>query len=461
MRKNRLIAFFLALTLIGSLIVSASAVDLAEVSPLVRNKDVDARAALLVNMTEDIVYYEQDARTKVYPASITKVMTALLVLEAVERGDMTMDTEITAGSETWLGIPADGSTQNIQIGETLTVRELLYCLLLPSANEAANILAQAVSGRVASFVDLMNSRAVELGCSGTHFVNPHGIHDPEHYTTCYDLYLIARRAMSMDAFRTIVSTDEYTVPATNMSEERHFANTNALLTDKKYSGYVYDDCVGIKTGSTDAAGYCLLSAAERDGTVLIAVVMGAETVVDGAGTHRKQFSESSALLQWGFDNFSYHSVMESADPVAEVAVTLGVDVDSVLVAPAENIQALLPNDVNIDAFTTKVEVVETTEAPVTKGQKLGTMTIYLQGQPYGTVDLVAVDDVEQSVFLAKKQEIEEFISGIWFKAALIAVGVIILIVILRLTVLRPRRRYGSRYTGSRRQRNYRGSRRRR
>lgn len=463
MKKKRIVIFFLFFALIGSLFVplTAGAVDLGAVSQAVRQKDVDANAALLVNMTEDTIYYEKNAQQKVYPASITKVMTALLVLEAVDRGDLTLDTVITAGSETWMGIPADGSTQNIQIGENMTVRDLLYCLLLPSANEAANILAQTVSGRVASFVDLMNSRAVELGCTGTHFVNPHGIHDENHYTTCYDLYLIARHAMENETFRTIVSTDEYTVPATNMSEERHFANTNGLLTNKKYSGYVYDDCIGIKTGSTDAAGYCLLSAAERDGTVLISVVMGAETVVDSAGTHRKQFSESSALLKWGFDTFSYHTVMESTDPVAEVPVTLGIDVDSVLVAPAEGIQALLPNDVKSDAFTTTIEVVETVAAPVTKGQKLGTMTIYLQGQPYGSVDLVAIDDVEQSAFLAKKQEIEDFISSTWFKAALIVIGVIILVILLRLTVFRPRRRYGGRYTGSRRQRNYRGSRRRR
>ena len=462
MKKNRIIIFFLLFALVGSLFapLTAGAVDLAEVSQLVRQKDVDANAALLVNMTEDTVYYEKNAHDKVYPASITKVMTAILVLEAVDRGDLTLDTQVTASSETWLGIPSDGSTQNIQIGETMTVQDLLYCLLLPSANEAANILAQTVSGRVSSFVDLMNSRAVELGCTGTHFVNPHGIHDENHYTTCYDLYLIARHAMQNETFRTIVSTDEYTVPPTNMSEERHFANTNGLLTNKKYSGYVYDDCIGIKTGSTDAAGYCLLSAAERDGTILISVVMGADTTVDDAGTHRKQFSESSALLKWGFDSFSYHSIMDLTDPVAEVPVTLGVDVDSVLVVPGESIDALLPNDVTSDAFTSTVEVVETVAAPVTKGQKLGTMTVYLQGQPYGSVDLVAVDDVEQSAFLAKKQEIEDFISSTWFKAALIVTAAIILLVILRLTVFRPRRRYGSRYTGSRRQRNYRGGRRR-
>ena len=139
MKKKRIVIFFLLFALIGSLFVplTAGAVDLGAVSQAVRQKDVDANAALLVNMTEDTIYYEKNAQQKVYPASITKVMTALLVLEAVDRGDLTLDTVITAGSETWMGIPADGSTQNIQIGENMTVRDLLYCLLLPSANEAA------------------------------------------------------------------------------------------------------------------------------------------------------------------------------------------------------------------------------------------------------------------------------------------------------------------------------------
>lgn len=461
MKQIRIVSFFLVIALIGALLVPAGAVDLAEVSTLVQNKNVDAKAALLVNMTEDTIYYEKNAREKVYPASITKVMTALLILEAVDRGDLTLETEVTAGNETWLSVPADGTTQNIQIGEVMSVRDLLYCLLLPSANEAANILAQAVSGTVASFVDLMNSRAVELGCTGTHFVNPHGIHDPDHYTTCYDLYLIARQAMSNETFRTIVSTEEYTVPATNMSGERSFANTNGLLTSRHYSGYVYEDCIGIKTGSTSDAGYCLLSAAERDGTILISVVMGAETVVDEAGTHRRQFSESASLLKWGYENFSVHSILDSSDPVAEVPVTLGVDVDSVLVVPGDSLEALLPNDVTSDSFTTKAEVVETVEAPVEQGQVLGTLTVYLQDEPYGSVDLVAANSVEQSAFLAKKQAVEEFIASTGFKVGLVVLGVILLLIILRLTVFRPRRQYGAPYTGTRRPRNYKGSRRRR
>lgn len=440
---KKTIALLLALATLCSLVLPCAAADLNQVSKLVQEKTVDAKAALLVNISNDdgdVIYFEQNARDRVYPASITKVMTALLVMEAIERGNLSLDQQVTAGVETWLGIPADGSTAEIQIGEVMTVEQLLYCLLLPSANEAANVLAQEVSGQVSSFVALMNQRATELGCVSTHFVNPHGIHDPEHYTTCYDLYLIARKAMEYDTFRKIVSTDEIVIPPTNMtSKERVYYNTNGLLTNKKYSGYVFDGCIGIKTGSTDAAGYCLLSAARREGTTLLSVVMGADTVVDIDGTHRHQFSESASLLQWGFDNFSYHSIMDSRSPVAEVRVDLAKDVDSVLIAPAESLSALLPNDVTGKSFSTSIEKEERVNAPVEAGQKLGTMTVYLQNRPYGTVDLVALEDVERSDFLARKKDVEDVLSSLWFRVGLLAVGAGILLFILRNTVFLPRR----------------------
>ena len=441
--KKRLLSLALALGLVLTLALPCAATDLAKVSKLVENKTVDAKAALLVNISAedgDVIYFEQNARDRVYPASITKVMTALLVMEALERGNIALDEAITASTETWLGIPADGSTANIQIGEVMTVEELLYCLLLPSANEAANILAQTLCGQVSTFVKLMNQRATELGCVSTHFVNPHGIHDPDHYTTCYDLYLIAREAMKYETFRKIVSTDEVTIPPTNMTaKERVYYNTNGLLTHKKYSGYTYDGCIGIKTGSTDAAGYCLLSAARREGTTLLSVVMGADTIVDTAGTHRHQFSESAALLTWGFENFSYHSIMDSRDPVAEVKVELARDVDSVLIAPAQSLSALLPNDVTGKSFSTSIEKEESVQAPVEAGQKLGTMTVYLQNKPYGTVDLVAVDSVERSDLLARKQGVEDVISSLWFRLLLIAFALFILVSILRNTVLVKKR----------------------
>ena len=196
--------------------------------PALALDDPDPRcgAAILVDGDYGEVVYEKNGYEKMYPASITKVMTSLLVLEAIERGELALDTPIPASASAIAAITADSSTQNIKPGEILTVQDLLYCDLVASANEACNILAETVGGSIEGFVDLMNQRAKELGMEGTHFVNPNGLHDPDHYSTAYDIYLMTSEAMKHDLFRTIVSTAKYVVPATNMSEERTFC-TNA------------------------------------------------------------------------------------------------------------------------------------------------------------------------------------------------------------------------------------------
>lgn len=146
------------------------------------------------------------------------------------------------------------------------MEQLLYCLLLPSANEAGNILAVAVDGSIEAFVEHMNTRAKELGCKGTHFVNPHGLHDPDHYTTAYDISLYMTEALKHELFRTIIHTATYVLPATAHMGEQTFYNTNALISNFHYSGYVYDKCIGGKTGTTDEAGRCLVAAAESGDT---------------------------------------------------------------------------------------------------------------------------------------------------------------------------------------------------
>lgn len=181
---------------------------------------LDARNALLMDETNGRMLYGKAEKEKAYPASITKIMTALLVLEAVDRGDLSASQPITASYEAANSIDEDSSTAGIEEGEVLTVEQLLYCLLIVSANEAANILAEAVSGSVMDFVALMNQRAAELGCEGTHFTNTNGLPDPDHYTTAWDIYLIAREAMKHDLFMTICGSKSYDVPATNKSDVR-------------------------------------------------------------------------------------------------------------------------------------------------------------------------------------------------------------------------------------------------
>lgn len=450
MKKSRFISLFLCLVMVLSLCAySAGATE----SELVNSMSVQAKAALLVDMDTDYIMYEQNAYEKVYPASITKVMTAALVLDAVQDGTLSLDQMITAGDTAWQGLDSSSSNQNIQVGEQMSVKDLLYCLMVASANEAANILAVAVAGSIENFVGMMNAKAAELGCTGTHFVNPDGMPDDDHYTTAYDLYLIGKYAMQNEQFRTIVSTKEYYVEPTNMTENRrHFYNTNGLLSNMKYSGYYYEYCIGIKTGSTDAAGYCLLSAAEKDGQRLICVMMGCENPKDAEGNiQRLQFTESAKLLDWGFKNFSYQTILNSADPVAEVPVTLSTECDYVSVAVDGSIEAQLPNDVTSEDFQWTTDLPESVEAPVHAGDVLGTLTVTLDGETYGTVNLVAVNDVERSQMLVIKQKISTVLHSWQFILIVVLVIALVLALVIRAKVVAARKgRYGGRRSSGKR-----------
>lgn len=396
MKKKNLLSLLLALLLLVSALSPAA---YADEMTVMGKKKVKSTAALLVNMDSDKILLNQNGNDRICPASITKVMTALLVLESVEKGDVTLKEKIKAYDDCWEGLDYTSSNQNIRPGEKMKVDDLLYCLLVASANEAANILAERISGSIPSFVELMNTRAKELGCTDTNFVNPHGMPDDDHYTTCYDLYLIAKAAMSYGHFREIVKTDEYYVDKTNLSERRHFFNTNGLITNKKYPGYVYSNCIGIKTGTTDLGGYNLLAAAEKGDKTLISVVIGCQPKKDKNGTITSytQFTESADLLQWGFDNFRTITVVDSKDAYGEVPVTLSYDADTVVVAPETSIVDELPNEITASSFKAQPTLLESVEAPVHKGDVLGTMTLYLDDEEYRTVNLVAVTDVNASV----------------------------------------------------------------
>lgn len=438
MKKYR----FLALLLLLALLLPGSALALDD-------PGADATAALLVDADYNVVLYEFNAHEKRYPASITKVMTALLTLEAVDRGELSLSDMITAPEGIHNGLAADGSTQNIKSGEVMSLKDLLYCVLLPSANEACNVLAYAVAGGVDEFVALMNQRAAELGMTGTHFANTHGLHDDNHYTTAWDIWLMAHEAMKNETFREIVSTKEYYVPATNISDQRHFYNTNALLTALKYSGYVYQPAIGIKTGSTGEAGLCLVSAAEQDGRTLYCVVLGAELAHQPDNSYKRMnFVESSRLLKWGFDNFSYRTILESSDPVAQIEVTLS-DTDHVLVRPEGTLSALLPNDLDLSEFTQTVTLdAESVEAPVTEGQVLGKITLSYDGEEYGTLDLVALNDVARSELLYRIDRVEKFFANPWVKVAAVALILFILVLIIACSIHGKRRRRRTRsYVG--------------
>lgn len=442
---------FICVLLLLALMLPSTALALEDPAP-------QCTAALLVDATYDEVLYEMNAHEKRYPASITKIMTTLLTLEAVERGELSLDDVITAPQGIYNGLSADSSTANIKSGEQMTLLDLLYCALVASANESCNVLAYAVSGDTETFVALMNQRAAELGMTGTHFANTHGLHDDNHYTTAWDIWLMASEAMKNETFREIVSTTHYFVPATNISDQREFYNTNGLITPSYYSGYVYQPAIGIKTGTTGQAGYCLVSAAEQDGRTLYCVVLGAELVKQEDQSYKRMnFVESARLLKWGFDNYSYRTILEGSDPLDQIEVTLS-DTDRVLLRAEGSLSALLPNDVDTDDFTrTIIRDSDSVEAPVSEGQVLGSVALSYDGKDYGSLDLVALNDVERSDLLFYIDRAEKFLAQTWVRVALVAfvLFIVLLIVAVSMRGKRKRRRtrsYVGGYNGSRRRR---------
>ena len=454
MKKIRFLSLILLLTLFFTLAApAASALDAPE---------VEGSYCVLLETNTDTVLFEKGAYERAYPASLTKMMTVLLAIEAVEEqrtlpnGQVAaLSNQVTANAGFDFDLIAEGSTENIMLGETMSLEDLLYCAMLSSANEACNIVGEYIGGSVGQFVEMMNQRAAELGCTGTHFANTNGLHDVNHYTTAYDIYLFFREAMKHETFMTITGSVAYEVPATNKSEARELHTTNSLLSNWRILDYLYDGVDCGKTGSTPEAGYCLVSSCLRDGKRLVAVVLGAE----GEGTHIESFSESARLYDYGYNNFSKQLVVSTED-IFRQPVALSKETDCVMLYPAENAEAFLPSDVTKDQLEQTVTLKnEVADAPITRGQEMGTLTISYNGQVCVTVPLLAQADVSASRFLVAKAAVEEFLSRTIVKVALVVLVLLVILLVLWAKVFRRNRRYGSRSGRRYRSSSYRGGRR--
>jgi D-alanyl-D-alanine carboxypeptidase (penicillin-binding protein 5/6) len=414
--------------------------------------DIQAKSALLVEPVSGEVLYAENENQKVYPASVTKIMTAML---AIENGKMT--DVVTVSETSGEGIDPSGSSVSpaLQTGEQLTLEDLLYCILVASDNRACNVVAEHIAGSVDAFVGMMNAEANKLGCTGTHFANPHGLHDENHYTTAYDLYLITLEAVKNPVFTKICNTESKTIAPTNKTdEERVFYTTNYLISKLKQPGYIYYPAKGIKTGHTTPAGHCLVSMAEKNNLILISVVMGADVGEDG---NIYSFSETSKLFEWGFNNFTNMTLIKRGEGVAENKVTLAEDKDYVMAQTAGSIEAIVPADFDVSKLTREITLTypDGIEAPVKKGQALGTVKLSYNGREYGTLSLVAANDVARSETLYLAKRVRDFLSQrwLWYTAG----GVLLLIILYTILMIRynvRRRRTSSRrgYQGKRRYR---------
>lgn len=392
MKKLKLLSTILLLALLISMFTMP-------VSAL-EEPTLGSNAVMLVDIATGNTIFSKNQDAQVYPASLTKIMTVLLAIEAVDRGECSLSDLVTAGESSSFDLIEDGSTANIVPGETMPLEDLMYCALVSSANEACNIIAQHISGSIPAFVEKMNAKAEELGCTGTHFTNTHGLPASNHYTTAQDMAKIALSAISHPKFMEICNTPEITIAATNVSEARRLVTTNGLLSQdaQPYSGYYYEAASGVKTGHTEAAGYCLISTAEKNGMRFLCVVMGGKATSNGSGLTYGNFTDTIALYNWAFENYSYRDILKMTDLVKDVPVTMGSEADYVSLHPQASVRALLPNDDNLESFIQRITIFSEEEgevitAPVEAGQVLGEISIERDGVIYGTIPLVASSSI--------------------------------------------------------------------
>lgn len=347
---------------------------------------VNAKAALMIEKNTGKIIYEENAKEKKYPASVTKILTAILVLENCELDDVA-----TVSEKSISNIPSGYVIAPLFVGEKISIEDLLYALMLKSANDAAYVLAEHVGGSVEGFSEMMNKKAKELGCENTHFVNPNGIHDEEHYTTAYDLYLISKYAMENEKFAKIVSTFQYTLSATNKypNKDRVMQSTNYFLNQK--SKFYNKDVKGIKTGTTLEAGNCLITEITRDGFDYITVVLGAET-------SESKFSETQKIIKYAFDNYTFTNLHNKGDVIKNIEVEKATkETKNLNLVISDEITVI--NNIKIKADDMKPEITlnENIKAPIIKGQELGSIKYSVDGLEYNA-KLLAENDVEHEKY---------------------------------------------------------------
>lgn len=409
-----------------SVIPSVSSAAVTEIPELV------AESAVLINADSGEVLYDKMKDVPLFPASTTKVMTCLLALENLSLQDTVVishDASYTEGSRIYL----------IE-GEIVTVEQLLYAMMLESANDAAIALAETIGGNVENFADMMNERAKELGAKNTNFVTPNGLPNDAHVTTAYDLAMITKAAMKNEMFRKIVSTYSYNIPPTNKQEEtRYLHNTNRLLSDNssvmvgnEMRIYKYDGILGVKTGYTNVAQNCLVAAAERDGVEIIGVILKSDPM--------NQYPDMIKLLDYGFANYTAVSILQAGEEAGSVPVKSG-KTKNVKVAPVSDVKGVAEimsdgSSFGPEAFTFEI-IPEELTAPVEAGTPAGTLALYQGDRNVGNFELITMEAVELSFF--GKLAGGEFSLPKIHAGVIIALIVIILAALYVITVLKIRR----------------------
>lgn len=402
--------------------------------------NLTAEYAVLMDYETGQVLYNKNGHSKLYPASTTKAWTAYVVLKHVN--DLNQVVEIK-------DLPiVDGSSMYLKEGEAFTVKELLDALLIHSSNDVAMVLAKYVGGSVENFVNMMNDEAKSIGAENTHFNNPHGLPDENHYTTAYDMALMARKAMDNKIFRDIVNTKSVKYPATEAYPyERYFENTNQFLTSRSKMNYKgqevdikYDIVDGIKTGYTDAAGKCLLSTGVKNNIRVISAVF--KSTVDDL------YLDSRTLLDYGFDNFYVKEIVDKDDFIKNKKVFLSKE-KKLIYQPETNYSVALSNNSNAGDYSIKTKL-DNIKLPIKEGDKVGTLEVYKNKKLEKSIDLVAKNDVT-SIFAFFKEN--KLLYNV-LKIILLIIILVFIVFIIRKVNRKKKKKKNSTYSKNRRRRKY-------
>ncbi len=390
----------------------------AEAAVFTPDVELYSKAHMLINLDDNSfpVVSQKNQDEKMYPASLTKIVTAMVALKNVD--DLSKTTTVSKEAHDIL-LGSGAQVAEFKIGDTVSVEQLLYLTLVHSACDATEVLAEYVGGTREKFVDMMNEYVKSLGCENTHFTNPDGLHDENHYTTVSDMAKISLDAVQNETFMKIATTVEYKYGNTN------FYHTNLMLRPG-FVSYYYKYAQGIKTGSTSEAGYCVVTKASKDGYNYLAIVMGAPVIDYNKDGYEEKcsFIDAASLFNWAFNSLKYSTLIESNEVIDEVAVKSGKDADVVQLVAKNDVTTIVPSSLDKSAIIIEpVDKPESVSAPIKKGDFVCKANIIYGDQIVATVDLVAANDVELSTFLKVVNAVKSFFS-------LLIVKIIIFVVVI-------------------------------
>ena len=349
--------------------------------------ELEGESYVLVEGHSGEVLAGHNATAKWYPASTTKIMTLVLALEAVNSGKVSLEDIVTTSE---YAASMGGSQVYLYPGEERTLKEMLIAVAVGSGNDASVAVAEFLAGSEEAFVEQMNAKAQELGMTGTHFANPHGLHDENHYTTAYDLAVIMKYCVQNNDFRRIAGSASVAIPATNKSGVRKYDSTNDLIipNNKNYYQYITSG----KTGFTTPAGECLVSCAYKNDIELICVILGGNQTVDNSSL---RFSETKKLYEYGYNNYSMKPIVNEGNSIYSVTIDNATKETKNLDLIAQtDVSAIVNNDFSIDNLEPSITLNQNLTAPIEGGTTMGFAEYDIDGVKY-TVNLIASHDVEK------------------------------------------------------------------